>query len=221
MSNQNAKNIYFRNRYLNLKEKGICVKCGKNKAVENKVRCLECSEYIKQEYAWYKSKGICPRCKSENVKKGYAVCWKCRLDLNDLKAASYSRHHYEPTELQKQKQNEQQKRLRIFRKENGLCVYCGKPKNNETYVSCKMCRVKQNEKRNLKAHLQGVVPQELRGREFCYHCCKPLSDYEKSKKHIGLITCDKCHEILANNINTHRNFKNKSMESEKNKNEIN
>lgn len=71
-----------RKQYYSRKESGICVKCGKRKAVIGKTRCLDCM--IKaRKYAdshrgkkMYKEKGLCLRCGSP-VKPGYMYCEKC------------------------------------------------------------------------------------------------------------------------------------------------
>ena len=63
------------------KKQGICVYCGKEKAIENRIWCGKCREKMlgitKETYKWCKEKGICVRCHKEKAVKGQVLCTDC------------------------------------------------------------------------------------------------------------------------------------------------
>lgn len=71
-----AKELYEKH-----KKQGICVYCGKKKAIENRIWCGKCRKKmlgISQEtYKWCKEKGICVRCRKEKAVKGRVLCTDC------------------------------------------------------------------------------------------------------------------------------------------------
>lgn len=99
-----GKNERERERYDYLKSRGICVKCGREKALEKRILCLECREKHKEtnkaryervknteEYkvankvsskAYYdkrKEMGLCPKCgKRKSKDSEYKLCYRCR-----------------------------------------------------------------------------------------------------------------------------------------------
>lgn len=71
--------------YHNLKAQGLCVKCVKQPAVENRTRCRECAEienarlrpYNKEKYYWLKEHHICVRCGQEDAEPNKTSCFEC------------------------------------------------------------------------------------------------------------------------------------------------
>ena len=68
-------------RYDRLKAAGICIQCGKEKALPGRIRCKECSqkgrEYQNKIYQLYKEKGICVKCHQAKAEPGSASCREC------------------------------------------------------------------------------------------------------------------------------------------------
>lgn len=71
-----AKELYEKR-----KKQGICVYCGKVKAIKNRIYCRKCREEMlgitKETYKWCKEKGICVRCRKEKAVKGRVLCTGC------------------------------------------------------------------------------------------------------------------------------------------------
>lgn len=71
-----AKELYEKR-----KKQGICVYCGKVKAIKNRIYCRKCREEMlgitKETYKWCKEKGICVRCRKEKAVKGRVLCTDC------------------------------------------------------------------------------------------------------------------------------------------------
>ena len=63
------------------KAAGICIRCGKMKAVPGRTCCAECKKkererYI-EDYRFYREKGICVRCHRAKAEPGRVLCWIC------------------------------------------------------------------------------------------------------------------------------------------------
>ena len=68
-------------RYWRLKNKGICVMCGKAPAVDGIALCEKCrekyNEYRRGTYALYAQSGICPKCRKRKIADGMKICKEC------------------------------------------------------------------------------------------------------------------------------------------------
>jgi uncharacterized OB-fold protein len=80
----------WRERYDELKSKGLCTKCGRE-AIPGRVRCTACREYTR---LWVQgnadkrvARGLCARCGKNPVSR-YRHCIKCRRGQPRRKAAS-------------------------------------------------------------------------------------------------------------------------------------
>ena len=120
----------MRKKYYDIYKKlGICTSCGKNKAEEGRVHCLECAikdaerkrtynydkerkaKYIKRKRELCDAFGICTTCCTREKYKG-KLCIECYLK---------SKRRY------REKQIEKGVTPRDMRRDFNVCFYCGKP----------------------------------------------------------------------------------------------
>ena len=89
---------------------------------------------------------------------------------------------------------EQKKKVKLERKEKGLCVECGKRKAMNNRVRCGICLAKDRKRHNLK---NTELKDPTKNRQYrlenhlCYTCGTPLDKNNKST------VCDKCHKIFS------------------------
>lgn len=65
-------------KYLKRKAEGICVACGREKAMPGHTLGEACSAKRKKTYKSLKEQGICPVCRKNKTAKGFALCDECR-----------------------------------------------------------------------------------------------------------------------------------------------
>lgn len=112
---------YDRKRHAERKANGLCINCGKQPPVQNRVACKDCratqgtakSRLIKER----KALGLCYRCGKHAPENGFKICSQCSADW---------RKHYHA--------NECKKRYRHVRKAYGLALKC------ETFNAYGGCR---------------------------------------------------------------------------------
>lgn len=84
------------------------------------------TKYMREQRAEWKAQGKCFWCGAD-VQNGRKKCINC---------------------LEKERINRM--KTRDYRRENGLCVHCGRRKATDGYVSCEKCRKSINFKRLMK-----------------------------------------------------------------------
>ena len=127
------------------------------------------------DYAWYKLHGICVQCMQYNAAPGRVRCEVCLL----TNAEGAKRHR---AKMQSVSQADRSRKLRESRKEQGLCIWCGKPQSSYSRVFCADCRIK-NQRRN-DARKCGIARSERPAYGMCYRCGQAISPGEK--------LCQKC-----------------------------
>ena len=157
-------------RYRELRERGVCIQCGRVPAVQggggrcerHRERYLECKRKSQAKRRWRNQKFVnCEICgvllrKNGNVK----YCRPCSADRN---GAWHERRR--------------SKQLR----ETGLCEKCGKVPAREDLTHCEECSAK-------KIGARRRIYNERKRRGLCTHCGK----VPKGKTQ----TCDKCRRDL-------------------------
>ena len=156
------------------------------------------STYSYEAYHYYKDHGICVYCKREKAAPGRAMCLNCASIVAEKRRAKYSKLSEEERAERNRKKREQSKALREYRKENGLCLVCGKPvyknysKCYEHYIYFK----RVNRERN-KAQAKGYAELGLcricgkpvvKGKKFCE---EHLEKYRKNMSHAQAIRMEK------------------------------
>lgn len=132
-----------------------------------------------ETYQFYKSIGICTHCRKNKAQTGKTLCLDCLVQNRTYKK-KYDRDKQRMTDKNKRK----------WRKEQGLCVNCGRLPQYHGLL-CSHCygtvlRRKEREKNNL-------TRSELPKYGICYCCCKnPVIEGKK--------VCKSCYETRLNSI---------------------
>ena len=145
-----------KNRYMRLVEAGICAQCGKVPARPDRTLCAACSEYQcrknserralespeareerlarqreynHERYALYASIGMCRYCGKRRALPGMKQCEQCHEKRRN-------RWH----NIEHPKKLLARQALEAKWRGQGLCVRCGKPKDDDGHASCEACR---------------------------------------------------------------------------------
>lgn len=161
---------------------GICVRCHKNPAEQNRVMCAGCLEKSRkatfENRKFLKTMGLCPRCGKNKLFGDEKMCLECRE-----KMYAYNKSHRSETKI-----NYIQKR-----KDAGLCIKCGKRAPVTGKTKCAICACSERIRyREYQMRKGGDVDRSERpGYGKCYFCGSPISS--------GKI-CDKCKERVEKNL---------------------
>lgn len=138
-------------------------------------------------YAWYKSIRICPQCGTNTAAPNRVRCEECLIK----NAESSEKQRMKKTEaLRKESQNARINNMRQKRKENGLCIWCGKPICSKSAVFCIDCKIK-NQRKNEQRKSE-IARCERPDYGFCYTCGNPID--RKGR------VCKKCAETMNANL---------------------
>ena len=145
MYSENKKK-YFKERYRQRKEHGLCTRCGKP-AMTNKTLCKECAEKNKNKYRedreFFKTLGLCPKCGKNKLFGSEKTCPECLAYAEKINAkcaikTAGSKEAYNKQVYQKARQRYD---------EQNLCVMCKIRQRVKGHVHCEECL----EKRRIKA----------------------------------------------------------------------
>lgn len=143
-------------------------------------------QYGRENYSLLHSLKLCVKCKAQDAYtlSGRIMCAECAEKSNAGRRAWRRKHGAEIQEEANRRNRERYWR----RREQGLCVRCGKP-SGEAQM-CGKCKAKNNGERNDKHHREGMTPAGLRGKDGkCYFCVDaPAAE--------GFRVCEKCLERL-------------------------
>lgn len=142
-------------------------------------------------YAWYKQMGICPQCGTNKAAPNRVRCEEC---LAKNAESANKRRKINPAPSRKA----YYKSLREKRKEDGLCIWCGKPTCSSSTVFCIDCKIK-NQRRN-EQRKSGIDRSERKEYGLCYICGKPAVDGKK--------LCEDCNKNLCGNLPQSKGGKN-------------
>lgn len=177
--------------YLRRKSEGLCVKCGKTKAVQGKVMCVECAEkqkiYQKETRVYFKNIGLCPRCGKNKLFGDEKECPECLAMMYEVNRKSRERRNVTAMEYYRK----DIQRL----KEQGLCRSCRKRKVAEGHTYCQKCLEKhreQVEKYRRKMDKIGLTRSERPNYGFCYTCGNQLDRNGR--------ICERCAETMRKNL---------------------
>lgn len=149
MSNTEAVRLTYQDKKTN----GICVQCGKSKALPNKVLCEKCKEKAnensKRAYQHYKSRGICVDCRTKKAEPNRVRCKLCLMNISEMSAVCHAVKPFVLSAEQKENRRIKSKELYHYRKSHGLCVSCGK-KAMTGITRCKKCNDKMNSQNRLR-----------------------------------------------------------------------
>ena len=177
--------------YERRKSQGLCVGCGRVKAVQGRVMCAECAEkqkiYQRETREYLRNLGLCPRCGKNKLFGDEKECPECTAMMYEINQRSRKRRNVTAMDYY---------RKDIARiKEHGLCRSCRKRKVKEGHTYCSICLAKKREQgkeyRRKKDKI-GLERSERPNYGFCYTCGEPLGREGR--------ICKKCAEIMTNNL---------------------
>lgn len=97
---------------------------------------------------FYIAIGICPVCNKNTLYGEEKACLECRA-----RDAEYHARRYENPGRRKQMiqiNTESKKKRKQYRREQGLCIECGKRKPKEGIATCSICRAHINQRKRMK-----------------------------------------------------------------------
>lgn len=141
---------------------------------------------------------LCTCCFKERTYGEERMCLLCRAkayERRQKRKESMSEEEYKEFKLKyRDKDLEQKKKVKLERKEKGLCVDCGKRKAMNNRVRCGICLAKDRERHNLK---NNELKDPTKNRQYrlenhlCYNCGISLDKDNKNT------VCDNCHKIFS------------------------
>lgn len=172
-------------RYKDLKDRGICVYCKTAPAEDGKTTCRVCREKQRKQTAEKRAAlrkmGICTECGSRRVYGDEKICPECAA----RKYASNLKCNRDPD---KESQYHKDRRKKL--KEMGICVKCGKRKAESGKTRCGICNATERiRKRRYRGNQ--IDRSERPSFGMCYFCGGAISK--------GRI-CSKCSERVTKNL---------------------
>lgn len=168
--------------YAEMRENGLCPKCGKENPTPDKSRCPICAERDsknrKENRQYLKKIGMCVRCGKNKAEPNKTLCYECIGKESDSYYAS------ERTEEQKERDRNRKRELAEERIANGICPKCGKYKSDNGGI-CKKCKAYLRQYRNKNRH--DITRSERPNYGICYICGEnPVMEDKK--------VCEKCYQ---------------------------
>ena len=131
---------------------------------------------------YYKRIGICPKCKKRKAFGNYVHCAECleEIRINNLK--------YDDRRPEYEKRHNENKKIQYRqRKQDGICVMCGKKKAN-LGVYCSECHCKRLSRRRDREKTGREYGEAFRERMrmgLCMYCEKPqVNGYRFCEEHL-------------------------------------
>ena len=97
---------------------------------------------------FYLSIGICPVCNKNALYGGEKACPECRARDAEYHAQKYENPNYRKQMIQSSIRSKNKRKQ--YRRENNLCIECGKRKPKEGIATCEICRCRINRQRREK-----------------------------------------------------------------------
>lgn len=135
-------------RYIDRKQKGLCIQCGKHPHTDGVLSCEECrikrQKFDRNKTIKRRKAGMCIRCGKHPVIPGYASCSRCHH--KDL--ARFRKYYNDPSTGLAKRICAYNQNKRDCRVKHDQCIACGKelgsmdvkPNGEEYYIECINCR---------------------------------------------------------------------------------
>ena len=123
-----------------------------------------------ENYKYYKEHGICPQCGVREHAPGRVRCEICLTQNAESAAIKHLNEDSNAHDIRIKKMRYYNRSMRSERKENGRCIWCGKPLSAYSSCFCPDCRIK-NQKNN-KRRRNRIPRSERHLYGICYRCGK-------------------------------------------------
>ena len=148
-------------------------------------------EIMDENYKYYKEHGICPQCGVREHAPGRVRCEICLAQNADSSARKRLNENDSEYDIRIKKMRYYNRSTRSERKENGKCIWCGKPLSAYSTCFCPDCRIK-NQKNN-ERRKSDIPRSEWPAYGICYRCGKnPVVEGRK--------LCKECAEENIKNL---------------------
>lgn len=149
------------------------------------------TRYMRERREWLKAHHFCIRCKKQDAYTlaGRLLCADCTAKRHE-----YDRRYYAERIDKAEAHRARKKALTAERKENHLCIRCGKElSEGYPYSQCESCRARKNYQRELKERERGVMPRWMWGElGLCVRCGRERASGETWAGAMKL--CERCYE---------------------------
>jgi hypothetical protein len=170
-------------RYQDLKNRGICVYCKTAPAEDGKTTCRICREkqrkQTSEKRAALKKLGFCTECGQNRIFESERICPECAAKkyADNLKRKDAERDR------------EYQHNLRERCKAAGICVKCRKRKAETGKTRCITCNIKERER--ARQYRGGIPRHERPAYGMCYFCGAAITTGK---------VCESCKERIIKNL---------------------
>ena len=147
-----------------------------------------------EDKVFYTSLGICPHCGKNTIIGEEKYCTECKAKNAEQKMKKYeSDSEYREKFIQTVVDGKRERKQR--RREQGLCIECGKRPPKKGIATCEYCRAKANQKKREKYQVSTTRQQWIEN-GLCFLCG---SECEKGYK-----VCEKHHMMYISNAQTEK-----------------
>lgn len=142
-----------------------------------------------KNYKYYKEHGICPQCGIREHAPGRVRCEICLAQNAESKQKKIESENLQQRQARLSNVNIYRRKMRSNRKDNGKCIWCGKPLSMYSTCFCPDCRIKNQRRNELRKN--GIPRSERHTYGICYRCGKnPILPGKK--------LCKACYEQCIN-----------------------
>ena len=180
------------------KEKGLCVKCGKENDNLPVTYCKSCAaknmEQRKARKAYYERNNRCNICGGEkmiNSKMCYR-CWEINYNNRERRKERMTAEEKEAERLRANAYNRERKRKAL---ENGICYYCMQNKAIEGRRECIECLAKIRKESAQKVQERRAIRENLRAYRLENHLCTKCGEPAKD----GYKVCERHYQVSCEN----------------------
>lgn len=169
-----------------MRERGLCTRCGKPNPTPNNCMCPECKEINKSQrkevYAYRKRIGICVRCGKNKAEPNRCMCYEC-LDNDRLRYSMVAK------DRRRQGDKNYKRHITMIRLQSGTCPRCGKHESINGGL-CKNCRAYLRNYRDMSR--QEIPRTERVSYGLCYICGNKVMD--------GKGVCEECYKTRLSSV---------------------
>lgn len=142
----------------------------------------------REERNFYINIGICPICCKYKLFGQEKACPECRARDSEYKEAQYNNPDKKRQIIEKN--IESKKRRKQYRREQGLCIECGKREPKQGIATCSICRGRINQKKRV-CYKPATLRRQWIENGKCFLCGK-----EREK---GYKVCREHHQMYIDN----------------------